>query len=94
MSEQEHQRDGLVQPVRAEPVWQPVERPPLDWGDEEPDRVWERLYYKGLVDPPYRSREDRQSLMQTIRGWQPIGKPMTNEELMCALGRCRCDRCR
>lgn len=93
MSEMERVRDSWVQPVRAEPVWKPVERPPLDWGDEEPDPMWERLYHRGLVDPPYRGREDRRKVAEIVGDWKPIGKPMTNDELMCLLGRCRCNRC-
>ena len=92
MAAEEKASDIARQPVRGEPV--SGRRPPLDWGDEEPNPVWEKLYYKGSVDPPYRSGRDRRELVASIiADWKPLGKPMTNEELMCALGRCRCERC-
>ncbi len=91
MDREEEVKDVVRQPARGQPIQVP--RPPLDWGDEEPDEVWERLYYKGLVSPPYRSAQDRRVVSEMVRNWKPIGKPMTDEELMCALGRCHCDRC-
>ena len=78
------------QPVRDAPVSQNGERPPLDWGDEEPDPVWERLYYKGLVIPPFPSPEHDREIVEQVMRWGPLGKPMTDEDLMCALGRCSC----
>ena len=89
MANSEQSRDTWVQPARSEPIWEKLKRPPLDWGDEEPDPVWERLYYRGEVNPPYPGREDRKRLIEEMRSWKPLGKPMTNDELMCALGRCQ-----
>ncbi len=91
MDRDEAASEVIRQPARGEPIKLP--RPPLDWGDEEPDPVWEEMYNRGLVDPPYRGARDRAELAEIIRSWKPLGKPMTNEELMCALGRCRCERC-
>jgi len=95
MTSKRHQPEIVRQPARGEPIYSSdAERPPLDWGGEDPDPVWEKLYYRGSVDPPYRSGRDRKKLMASmIANWEPIGKPFTNEELMCALGRCRCERC-
>ena len=71
-----------------------LSRPPLDWGDEEPDTLWEDLYYRGLVDPPYRSGNDFVDFMKVfLKGRKPVGKPMSDDELMCALGRCQCGTC-
>lgn len=91
MDHEEEVKQALAQPARSEPIEAP--RPPLDWGDEEPDTFWEDLYNRGLVNPPYRGAQARAELAEIIRSWKPLGKPMTNEELMCALGRCRCERC-
>ena len=95
MTREQQDPEVLRQPARGELIkLPPPPRLPLDWGDEEPDPVWEDLYYKGVVDPPYRSGKDRAELMELLRAnYKPVGKPMTDEELMCALGRCRCSRC-
>lgn len=92
MSRDQQNSEVVRQPARGQPI--KVPRPPLDWGDEEPDRAWEALYYEGLVNPPYRSAKERKDFRKTffIEN-KPIGKPMTNDELMCALGRCQCARC-
>lgn len=80
------------QPAKSKPI--AVPRPPLDWGDDEPDTLWEELYYRGLVNPPYRAPKDQAAFWQSFfEDYRPVGKPMTNDELMCALGRCHCDRC-
>lgn len=42
MERDEAAPETLRQPARGEPIKLP--RPPLDWGDEEPDKEWEELY--------------------------------------------------
>ena len=92
MDREEEVKKGLRQPARSEPI--EIPRPPLDWGDEEPDTYWEDLYYRGLVNPPYRSPKEQRTFWKSFfEDYKPIGKPMTNDELVCALGRCHCDRC-
>ena len=82
----------IRQPALGEPIKLP--RPPLDWGDEEPDTFWEDLYNRGLIDPPYRSPTEQSEFWKSFFGdYKPVGEPMTDDELMCALGRCHCDRC-
>ena len=71
-----------VQPARGEPVQ--GECLPLDWGDEEPDQVWEALYIKGLVHPPYRGRGN---LAEVLKDWKPVGVELSDKELMQLLGR-------
>ena len=95
MTREQQDPEVLRQPARGELLKLPPRpRPPLDWGDEQPDPVWEDLYYKGVVDPPYRSgKEQQQFWKRFFEEYKPVGKPMTDEELMCALGRCRCARC-
>ena len=91
MERDEAAPETIRQPARGEPIKLP--RPPLDWGDEEPDKEWEELYYRGLVQPPYRGRETGRELAKMVRSWKPIGKPISNEDLMCLLGRCQCSKC-
>ena len=91
MSSEETMANVVKQPARGQPI--EVPRPPLDWGDEEPDLEWEELYYKGVVNPPYRSRKDRQNFLDAMRELKPIGKAVSNDDLMCLLGRCQCSRC-
>ena len=88
MDRQEEVKGVVRQPARGQPI--EVPRPPLDWGDEEPDEVWERLYYKGLVNPPYRSGKD---FRDSIKDWKPIGVKMSDADLMRALGRWPCEDC-
>ena len=84
----------IRQPVRDAPVSQNGERPPLDWGDEERDEYWEDLYNKGLINPPYRSAQEQHAFWRSfLAEFEPVGKPMSDDELMCALGRCACERC-
>ena len=75
----------IRQPARGEPI--KLARPPIDWGNEEPDEVWEELYNRGLVKPPYKGRT---SIAELVAEWEPIGLELTDEERMCMLGRCRC----
>ena len=49
----------IRQPALGEPIKLP--RPPLDWGDEEPDTFWEDLYNRGLIDPPIGRQRNRAS---------------------------------
>ncbi len=92
MGRDEKDSDTPLQPARGEPI--KVQRPPLDWGDEAPDTFWEDLYHRGLVNPPYRSPKEQKEFWKSFfEDYKPVGKPMTNDELMCALGRCHCDSC-
>ncbi len=92
MDREEEVKEVVRQPAGSEPI--EVPRPLLDWGDEEPDSYWEDLYHRGLVNPPYRfPKEQREFWKSFFEDYKPVGKPMTNDELMCALGRCHCDRC-
>ena len=92
MDRDENSSDIIRQPARGQPI--KVPRPPLDWGDEEPDPVWEQLYYEGRVDPPYRSGRDFSVFMKRFdKEYEADGPPMTDEELMCVLSRCHCHRC-
>jgi hypothetical protein len=92
MESDEDGSDRLGQPATVESAT--PARPPLDWGDEEPDTVWQALYDKGLVDPPYRSGKDFVEFMRVfLKDRKPVGKPMSDDELMCALGRCHCGCC-
>ena len=92
MNREEEVKEVLGHPARS--AGMEASRPPLDWGDEEPDTYWENLYHRGLVDPPYRSpKEQREFWMSFLKDDKPVGKPMTNDELICALGRCHCDYC-
>lgn len=88
MERDEKASEILRQPARGQPI--KVPRPPLDWGDEEPDPVWEDLYHKGLVSPPYQGRRNGQTIAEIVRNWEPIGHSITDEYLICALGRCDC----
>ena len=87
MANSEQSRDTWVQPARSEPIWGKLKRPPLDWGDEEPDPVWERLYYRGEVDPPYRSGED---LLVAVEKSPKAVSAISDHRLMWSLGRCHC----
>ena len=88
MSADDRSADIVRQPVRGGPI--EVSRPPLDWGDEEPDEVWEALYLTGAVNPPYLGRSNGSTLAQIVQSWTPIGDEVTDDYLMCALGRCDC----
>lgn len=90
MSEMEERADAWVQPVRSEPVWKPAQRPPLDWGDEEPDLIWERLYHRGLVDPPYRSAKDTED---NIRDFPPLDVDWPTDQMLRDMGRLPCQDC-
>lgn len=88
MAPDEKASDIPGQPAKDEPL--SVVRPPIDWGDGEPDPVWEDLYRKGLVNLPYQGRRSGQTIAEIVRTWQPIGHDITDEYLICALGRCDC----
>ncbi len=91
MTRDQQNSEVIRQPVRSEPI-RPidVQRPPLDWGDEEPDSSWEDLYNRGLVSPPYQGRRNGQTVAAIVRSWDPLGSDITDEYLMCLLGRCDC----
>ena len=88
MISEEQSPESIRQPARGEPIVE--SRLPLDWGDEEPDEVWETLYDNGLVDPPYRGRRHGQTIAEIVMTWKPLGRNITDEYLVCALGRCDC----
>lgn len=88
MSSEEATGSTIRQPARGEPSV--ASRAPLDWGDEEPDRAWEELYNESLVSPPYRGRGNGQTIAELVKNWTPIGNDLTDEYLICALGRCDC----
>ena len=87
MPEQRQAAENLIQPARAEPIGEGLARPPLDWGVEDPDLVWERLYHRGLVDPPYRSVEDR---VQVLRDHPPLDFSWPTDQMLRDLGRLPC----
>lgn len=82
MEREENGSGAGCQPARGEPVQ--GANLPLDWGDEEPDRVWEALYNRGLVHPPYRGRGN---LTEILANWKPVGVELSDQELMKLLGR-------
>jgi hypothetical protein len=92
MTSEQQNPEVIQHPASRKPINFP--RPPIDWGGEEPDEFWEDLYYRGLVDPPYRSGKDFVDFMKVfLKDRKPVGKPMSDDELMCALGRCHCATC-
>ncbi len=76
----EHADETRRQPTRRQPI--KLARPPRDWGGDEPDAVWEALEDKGLVTPPAHGAEVGRQVAELVRSWQPIEKPMTDDELM------------
>lgn len=88
MSTEESETEMIRQPAMGQPIKAP--RPPLDWGDEEPDPVWEELYRSGQVSTPYQGHRHGRTIAQIVRSWKPIGQELTDSYLMCALGRCDC----
>ncbi len=57
---------------------------PINWGDQQPDKVWLNLYEQGLVHPPYQSKRTRPKLSELPPRIQFKG---TTEDILRALGR-------